>query len=105
MHLEYEKVSNNNEIKILVDSGEELGYNITETMFSDIIMSDFNITDMHEMINKVKRFYIADGIINQTEFFSDLIIFASDFSYNYPIQRRIVRYVESGLEVYQYIFS
>ncbi|GBP32969.1 Esterase FE4 [Eumeta japonica] len=82
-------------------------YVSTGDVFLSKLQKHFAIEDNDDLahISKIVRhFYIGDeemSIDSQLQ----LSDFESDFTFNHPIDRAIVKYLEQGAKVYQYVFA
>ncbi|XP_021208942.1 esterase FE4-like [Bombyx mandarina] len=64
----------------------------------------FNLTD-NDMEDHVRHFYIGDETLTEKQF-DEFIDFASDYYFNYAVQRSIKKSLADGnKEVYYYVFS
>ncbi|XP_041983340.1 esterase FE4-like isoform X1 [Aricia agestis] len=90
------------------NSHEQMGVYSNDTKEFYDSLKNFLYNDGDEFVdedNVVRHFYIGDEEISVSKKKS-LIAFASDYKFNHPIQRSVIRYNQSEVEsVYHYVFS
>ncbi|GBP32968.1 Cholinesterase [Eumeta japonica] len=90
-------------------SDEEYTYDMNEfagNPFLDKIKTHYSLSDadLTRISNTIRHFYIGDEEIS-SDLLRELNDFKQDFHFQHPIDRAIVKYIEQGANVYQYIFA
>ncbi|GBP32977.1 Cholinesterase [Eumeta japonica] len=90
-------------------SDEEYTHNINEFLgnpFLDKIKTHYSLSDadLTRISNIIRNFYIGDEEIS-SDLLRELNDFKQDFHFQHPIDRAIVKYIEQGANVHQYIFA
>ncbi|GBP32970.1 Bile salt-activated lipase [Eumeta japonica] len=97
-------------IMIGYTTSEEYNHNVDEVLSDDIVLRELkthftiNENELSRVSKILRHFYIGDSEITR-ELLLQLGEFESDFTFNYPMDRAIVRYLEQEAKVYQYLFS
>ncbi|XP_013141526.1 PREDICTED: acetylcholinesterase-like [Papilio polytes] len=100
-------VGHTNNERIMVYVGKDDAYLETQDPFNDRLEGyfDFNKTQLQDMSNIVRQFYIGDEKIS-TKNLQTIVDFESDFTYMHPIHRRMYQNIYNGCKnVYHYVFS
>ncbi|XP_050679051.1 esterase FE4-like [Leptidea sinapis] len=73
-------------------------------LFAEIPLLTTFDGEIDDLIKIVRRFYIGDEEMS-IDIKYNLIDFASDINFNYPVQRSLERFLDLSKQVYHYIFS
>ncbi|CAH2064843.1 unnamed protein product, partial [Iphiclides podalirius] len=74
-------------------------------MFYDNLTMTFDLGEEDRDLEKlVRQFYIGDETLS-LELQREITDYESDFTFNYPVHRRVHNYLENAAKVYYYVFS